>query len=71
MLPKVLSILPIGLVAHASDVAVRPVAADNWFGAQSIQVDTTNVLVGVAAVEPGIAYEDLWAAANWIILIKP
>ena len=46
--------------AHACDVDNRSVAADNWFGAPSIQietmdnlVETTDNLVGVAAAVPG------------------
>ena len=46
-------------VPHASDVDNRSVAADNWFGAPSIRVETTNILVGVAAVDPGTACDDL------------
>lgn len=46
-------------VVHASDVDNRPVVADNRFGAQSIQVVATNILVGVAAVQPESPYDDL------------
>ena len=50
-------------VPHASDVDNRSVAADNWFGAPPIQVETTNILVGVAAADLGVASDDLWKAA--------
>ena len=50
-------------VPHASDVSLHPIAADNWIDGPSIQVETTNILVGVAAVGPGIACDDLGEVA--------
>ena len=37
-------------VPHASDVSVLPIAADNGIDGPSIQVETTNILAGVAVV---------------------
>jgi hypothetical protein len=45
--PRVGSGMPVNC---ARDIDNSPGAADNWFEATSMQVGTTNILVGVAAI---------------------